>query len=112
MEKTYSLDQKEGALLGQMDGERTQALATIGALSLDMEQARKNLDSVIDRQRAFIRNALTNRGVERYENARLQGGALIVTLADLPPAEAPGVDARPNGVARPVEAKIPALAKE
>jgi len=65
-----------------MDQERTQALAIVGALSLDMEQARKNLDSTAERQRAFIRQALNNRGVDRYENARASNGTLIVSVPD------------------------------
>ena len=43
MEKTYQLDQRESAMLNSLDQERTQALAAVGALSLDMETARKNL---------------------------------------------------------------------
>jgi hypothetical protein len=105
MEKTYQLDQREMMSLGQVDQERTQALAAVGALSLDMEQARKNLDSVVDRQRAFIRQALVARGVERYENARVQAGTLYVTVADAPVAlEAlPVRTERPNG--QVIEAK-------
>jgi hypothetical protein len=94
MEKTYNLDQKENAMLMQIDQERTQALAAVGALSLDMEQARKNLDNAAERQRSFIRQALSTRGVEQFQNARAQNGALIVTLPEpmpqlnLPPAPA------------------------
>jgi hypothetical protein len=86
MEKTFTLDQKELATLQQVDQERTQALAMVGALSLDMEQARKTLDSAAERQRSFIRQALDKRGVERYENARAQNGALVVMLPDEMPA--------------------------
>jgi hypothetical protein len=82
MEKVFQLEQKEAALLGQLDQERTQTLAVVGALSLDMEQAKKNLDAAAERQRAFIRQALSNRGVERYENARAANGSLIVTIPD------------------------------
>jgi hypothetical protein len=82
MEKTFQLDQKEQAMLAQVDQERTQALAMVGALSLDMEQARKNLDSAAERQRSFIRQALASRGVERYESARAQNGSLLVTMPD------------------------------
>ena len=89
MEKIYQLEQKEAGLLNQLEQERTQALAVIGALSLDMEQARKNLESAAERQRAFIRQALMARNVERYDNARLQNGALVVSLPDGP---APVID--------------------
>jgi uncharacterized membrane protein len=99
MEKSYQLDQKEMNQLQPLDQERTNALAMIGALSLDMEQARKNLETASERQRAFIRQALSARGVERYDNARLQNGALSVTLPDNPTAPAENVKMmeRPNG---------------
>jgi hypothetical protein len=86
MEKTYQLDQREAGLFQAADQERTQALAVVGALSLDMEQARKNLDTAAERQRMLIRQALSTRGVERYDNARAQNGALIVSLPDMPTA--------------------------
>jgi hypothetical protein len=90
MEKTFTLDHKETAMLAAVDQERTNALAMVGALSLDMEQARKNLDSAAERQRSFIRQALSNRGVERYDNARAQNGTLIVSMPDEMPAPASG----------------------
>jgi hypothetical protein len=83
MEKTFQLDQKETGLLAQLDQERTQALAAVGALSLDMEQARKNLDSAAERQRGFIRQCLSSRGVEQFQNARMQNGALVVTMPEV-----------------------------
>jgi hypothetical protein len=86
MEKSFALDQKETVLLTQLDQERTQALAMVGALSLDMEQARKNLDTAAERQRSFIRQALIARGVDRFDNARVQNGALLVTLPDAMPS--------------------------
>jgi hypothetical protein len=99
MEKTYQLDQREAGLFQQADQERTQALAVVGALSLDMETARKNLDVSAERQRMLIRQALSTRGVDRYENARLQNGALIVSMPDMPaaPDAEPAVIDRPNG---------------
>jgi hypothetical protein len=98
MEKSYQLDQREAALLGQMDQERTQALAAVGALSLDMEQARKNLDAVAERQRSFLRQALSQRGIDRYENARMVNGALVVAMPDAPSAmEMPVKMDRVNG---------------
>jgi hypothetical protein len=103
MEKTFQLDQKEAGLLAQLDQERQQALATIGAMSLDMEQARKNLDSVAERQKGFIRQAVSARGVEQFANARIQGGALFVTLPDHPvPTEGGPRMVGPNGPASEV----------
>jgi hypothetical protein len=85
MEKTINLDHAEQNMLTQIDQERTQALAMVGALSLDMEQARKNLDSAAERQRAFIRQALGTRGVDGYTNATARNGALVVTMPDSQP---------------------------
>jgi hypothetical protein len=104
MERTFQLDQKELAAMQQADQERTQALAMVGALSLDMEQARKNLDSTAERQRSFIRQALDKRGVERYENARAVNGALVVTLPDEPPTigSGPKMVDKVNGTASEV----------
>ena len=89
MEKTFTLNDKELGALAAVDQERTQALAMVGALSLDMEQARKNLDAAAERQRGFIRQTLSARGVERYENARVQNGTLIVAVPDAPAGAAP-----------------------
>jgi hypothetical protein len=96
MEKVIHLEQKEAGLLQQHDQERKEALAVVGALSLDMEQARKTLETVADRQRTFIRHALMTRGVDTYENARAHNGAIIVTIADpLPIKAAPEEHAEP-----------------
>lgn len=89
MEKSYPLDQRETAFLGQLDQERQQALAMVGALSLDMEQARKTLDTAAERQRTFLRQVLLNRGVEQYQNARAQNGTVIVTMPDEIPIPTP-----------------------
>ncbi|HEY6272612.1 MAG TPA: hypothetical protein VIX19_11550 [Terriglobales bacterium] len=102
MEKSYQLEQREVANLSQLEQERTQALAMIGALSLDMEQAKKNLDSSAERQKAFVRQALANRGIDKYENARTQQGTLFVSLSDPPPDLAKpevvrNIHDRPNG---------------
>jgi len=102
MEKQFNLDQRETALLEQLDKERQQALAMVGALSLDMEQARKQLDTAAERQRAFIRQALTTRGIDRYENARAQGNVLMVSLPDEPLVMPEGGIQRPAGLNGPV----------
>jgi hypothetical protein len=99
MEKAFQLDQKEMVQLQQVDQERTQALAMVGALSLDMEQARKNLDAAAERQRSFIKQVLANRGVERYESARAQNGAIIALIPDAPPFAVPPTDG-PKAVER------------
>jgi len=98
MERTFQIDQREAQQLQQMDQERMQALAAIGALSLDMEAARKNLDAVAERQRAFVRQACDKRGLDKYDGARMQNGTLFVTVPDMPVAlDAALKHDRPNG---------------
>lgn len=103
MEKTFPLDQKEAGLIAQLDQDRMQALAQVGALSLDMEQARKNLEATAERQRAFIRQAMMTRGVDRFDNARVQNGALIVALPDAPPMQPSAVLPPTEGVSKVVD---------
>ena len=88
--------------MGQLQGldqERTQALAVIGALSLDMETARKNLEAAAERQRQFIRAALEKREVTRYNNAQVRNGSLAVDLPDAPQDEVGFSADKPNGAA-------------
>jgi len=102
MEKSFQLDQREASVAQQLDQERTQALAAVGALSLDMEQARKNLDAVAERQRAFVRQAVMTRGIENFVNARTGNGTLVVALPDEPvemPAPVPTAAEKVNGQA-------------
>jgi hypothetical protein len=47
-----------------------------------------------------MRQALSNRGVERYENARAANGALIVTMPDEAPAVPPLEGSGPKMVER------------
>jgi hypothetical protein len=84
MEKQFPLDQKEQTMNAQLDQERTQALAMVGALSLDMEAARKGLDAAQERQRSFIRQVLSARDLGRFENARVINGNLVVLMPDEP----------------------------
>jgi hypothetical protein len=103
MEKAFPLDQKETTQLQQLDQERTQVLAVIGALSLDMEAAKKNLEASAERQRTFIRQALEKRNVERYENAQVRNGAILATVPDgIPLAVAEAADATVERVNGPV----------
>jgi hypothetical protein len=99
MEKTYQLDQKELGQLQGLDQERTQALAMIGALSLDMETARKNLEAAAERQRQFIRSALEKREVTRYNNAQVRNGSIAVDLPDASQGDGGFQADKPNGSA-------------
>ena len=84
MEKSFPLERNETAQLTQLDQARTQALAMIGALKMDLKKAKRQWESTQEQQRAFIRQALLSRGVDRYENARATPDALIVTLPEEP----------------------------
>ena len=102
MEKQFQLDQREAQTFAQIDQGRTQALAAIGALSLDMEQARKNLESAVERHRMFVQAAVNARGLDNFENARIANGNLLVSLPDdpaaapvaIPPAKSNGKEAK------------------
>jgi hypothetical protein len=95
MEKAFQLEPRETQAFALLERERKDALAEIGGLSLQMEAARKTLDTVMARQEAYLRNMLTNRGVDRYDGVQLANNHMIVRLPDL----APEVVAQVNGAA-------------
>jgi hypothetical protein len=108
MEKTIDLNYQEQQLLSSFESERQQALAMYGALSLDMENARKTLESALEKQRAFLRSTLISKGMDRYENARLinNNTAIQITTQDSDAPYTPQVmDAPPraNGPAKQVK---------
>jgi len=105
MEKSVELSFQEQQLLSGFEQERQSALAMYGALALDMETAKKNLESSLEKQRAFLRSTLIAKGYDRYDNARLinNNTAIAITVSEggepVPPMnmDAP---ARANGPAR------------
>jgi hypothetical protein len=82
MEKTIQLDQRELQQAGQIDQARMQALAQIGALSMDMEQAKRNLEVANEQQRSFMRQALAAHGIEQFDSARPVPNGILVTIPD------------------------------
>ena len=97
--RTFQFDPRESAMLQKPSTpERTQALAAIGALSLDMRRRARISTPAAEKQRAFLRQAVMTRGKERYEAARANNGALIVSVPDLPVKLPPG-PMRLNGAA-------------
>jgi hypothetical protein len=84
MEKTVDLTYQEQQLLSSFESERQQALAMYGALALDMDNAKKTLESALEKQRAFLRSTLITKGIDRYENARLinNNTAIQITTQD------------------------------
>ena len=84
MEKTIRWDQTESVQMTGIDNERTKILAQIGSLMMDLEQARKMLDSLNERHKVAIQQALTNHGVNQFESARPINGGVILQLSDSP----------------------------
>jgi hypothetical protein len=102
MEKAFSLEPKEAGFAAALEEEAKQALAAIGALSIEMEKARKHLDSVNEQQRTLVHAALLHRNVVECTNGRMGNGNLYCTLPD-PKPEAPAAAPRVNGHAAIVE---------
>lgn len=86
MEKTFKLEPKELAAHNQLEQERTQTLAQIGGLSLDLEAAKQRLNSALEHQRSFIRSALIHRGVDQFQAAQIMNGSVICSIPDEPMA--------------------------
>ena len=82
MEKTIQLDPREMQQATGIEEQRMRALAQIGALSLDMEQARKNHEVANERQREFIRQVLESRGIEQFDSARAVPNGILVSIPD------------------------------
>ena len=96
MEKSFPLQPHEQQMLQGITQERTNALAAFGALTLDMEAARKTLESVQEKQNSFLRTAVLGRGIERCENVRAANGAIHCTVPDEQPAPKGGVLQEPE----------------
>ena len=101
MEKQFQLDPREQQQMAQIEQGRTQALASIGALSLDMETAKRALDVAQERHRSFLQGAVAARGIEQFENARTVNGSLVVILPDEPAASTVVVPMKANGKEKP-----------
>ena len=74
MEKTIKWEQNEIMQMSNLEQERTKTLAQIGALMMDLETAKKNLEAINERHKSAIQQALQTRGVSQFESARpIQG---------------------------------------
>src|SRR5215467_9744812 len=85
MEKTFQLEPKELQFYSSLEQEQQQALAQVGALSLDLEAAKTSLQTVQERHRSFIRTAVLHRGIDQFHSARITQGQLHCSLPDVPP---------------------------
>ena len=82
MEKTIKWEASEATQMQGIEQERTQVLAQIGALMMDLETAKKNLDNITGRQRAVIQQALQTRGIQQFESARPIQGGVVLQISD------------------------------
>lgn len=80
MEKTIKWETAENTQIQAIEQEKMQVLAQIGALMMDLEAAKKNLDSINERHRSTIRQALNGRGVGQFESARPFPGGVILSV--------------------------------
>lgn len=84
MQKAFSLAPNEVQQTQQLDQERTEVLAQIGALTLDMETARASLPLVERKRREYLATLVRKYGVTEYRTASIQGGNLVCDLPDGP----------------------------
>lgn len=84
MEKTIKWEPTEAPVMQQLEFERMQTLAQIGALMMDLDNAKKNLESINERQKVAIRQALNARGIDRFDSARPTPGGLTLQIPDVP----------------------------
>jgi hypothetical protein len=97
MEKTISLEQREQQEFAALEMERKDVLAQVGALMLDLEQAKVMLGAVQEKHRGFIQTTLRNRGVTNYSRAQMVGGSILCSMPDEPMGIQMAPPAKPNG---------------
>lgn len=80
MDKLITFTSNEVAQARTIEEERTQALAQIGALYMDLDAAKKGLDTCNDRRTTFFRQVLANSGIHQFESARATKDGIVVTI--------------------------------
>lgn len=93
MERTIELSPKEIGQMGQMEQENLRLNARYGAMRRESDNLEKLLSQSEEAQRAFIRLALVNHGVENFMSAKIEPGRIVYTIPDEAPAPP-----QPNGV--------------
>lgn len=83
MERTIKWEAGEAAQMTVIEQEKTQILAQIGALMMDLETVKKRLDGVNDRQRAAIQTAIQAHGIQQFESARPIQGGVVLQIPDV-----------------------------
>jgi hypothetical protein len=99
MQETFPLEDHEVALAAECEKDRTQALSIIGALMLDLEQAKKNLEVAAERQRSFVRAFLAERHIFQFDRAQVEGSNLHAVFSTGPTfaQQQAAVVLKPNG---------------
>ena len=93
MEKSFDLTPPELQAFSALEQDNLRANATYGILARQMRDAEQRIAQSEEAQRNFIRAAIQNRGIEQFQNARLEPGRIVCTLPEASPA------AKPNGEA-------------
>lgn len=82
MEKTITFDRQEMMQMAQIEQERLQIMAQIGALMMDLENAKKQLENINERNKSHVRQILIQHGVDKVESVRPIKGGLVATVPD------------------------------
>lgn len=83
IEKTIKWDSSEESQMKVIENDRTQVLARIGALMMELEEVKKNLEAINGRQRAAVQQVLSNRGITQFESARPIPGGIVLTIPEV-----------------------------
>lgn len=82
MEKTIKWEPSEAMQIQQLEQERVNTLAQIGALMMDLDTAKKGLEGVNERHKSTIRQILQARGITQYDSGRPIQGGIVLNVPD------------------------------
>ena len=82
MEKMIKWEASEAMQMQAIDQEKLQILAQIGALMMDLDTAKKNLETVNGKQKIAIQQIASNHGVNQIESARPVPGGIVLQVPD------------------------------
>lgn len=82
MERTIKWEPAEDVQMKMIEQEKTQILAQIGALMMDLDLVKQKLQAINDRQRAAIQQVIQSRGIGAFESARPIQGGVVLQISD------------------------------
>jgi hypothetical protein len=85
MEKTITFSRSEMMQLQQLEMERQQLLAQIGEIMLNLESARKSLDTCNEKRNQFVRGIILNNGIGQFKSVRPTENGMVVIIPDEEP---------------------------